>query len=354
MYKLLDIIAGSLAGKSLFETGEFEGLGVALTEMERSKKGTGSHHIIFSGQTKYELLTSISRIVGENGKSLGWVLVFRDITHQKRVENMKDEFISIISHEIRTPLTVISSYVSMLAEDLPQEILEENKPIFEEIEQANIRLTRIISELIEMSEVDKEAPPAKRRKVSLSKLIKEAIAKVKANAAESSVEVLSQLPDRRIQLRCRPEQIENAVYQLLLNGINFSYQGGKVVCTLEETKTRILIKVRDHGQGIPAKEIPRIFSKFYQIENHMTRTVGGLGLGLPLVKQIVNNHGGKISVKSTPGKGSQFTVTFPKAPTEADILEEQVERLQKRLASSHKQSIAYARDIGKLLKKGKE
>ncbi|MCH7783533.1 ATP-binding protein [candidate division KSB1 bacterium] len=204
-----------------------------------------------------------------------------------------------------------------------------------------------------MSEIERETPLFTRKKTSLSGILKEAAAKAKPFAAEHRVKIILRLPKKRLYIKAVASQLESAVYHLLINGINFSHVGGRIICSLEETKTQIQIKIRDYGQGIPSREIPRIFTKFYQIEGYMTRTVDGLGLGLPLVKQIVSNHGGTITVKSTLGKGSLFTMKFPKVQTETDILEEQVILLRKRLSAGNKQSIAFAVDLKELLKKRK-
>ena len=353
LYKLLNVKSASISGKKLNDIADFQGLGVALMEMEHGKSVTGSHHIILSGNTKHDLIASISRIGRNEEKNAGWVILFRDITHQKRIENMKDEFISIISHEIRTPMTIISSYLSLLREELPEDIPEPLAGFFDEIEKANHHLNRTVTEMIEMSEIERETPLFTRKKTSLSGILKEAAAKAKPFAAQHRVEIILRLPKKRLYIKAVASQLESAVYHLLITEINFSHVGGRIICSLEETKTQIQIKIRDYGQGIPSREIPRIFTKFYQIEDYMTRTVDGLGLGLPLVKQIVSNHGGKIAVKSAPGKGSLFTLKFPKVQTEADILEEQVNLLRKRLSAEHKQSVAFAVDLKELLKKGK-
>ncbi|NJM09169.1 response regulator, partial [Candidatus Gracilibacteria bacterium] len=257
-------------------------------------------------------------VMDDHERYLGRILVFRDITREREVERMKNDFISIVSHELRTPLTSIRGALQLVlgktsdgqmlsrAETLPQarELLAISLTNTE-------RLIRLINDILDISKIEQGRMQLNRERVSPTELCRVAAAEVAALAATRSivVEVLEHyaLPavyadrDRTVQV----------LVNLLANAIKFSHVGQRVQLNIQLDGSMVRFVVRDWGRGIDLDDQPRLFQKFQQLDNPATREVSGSGLGLAICKAIVEEHGGTIGLHSLPGNGSSFYFTLP-------------------------------------------
>jgi two-component system phosphate regulon sensor histidine kinase PhoR len=238
------------------------------------------------------------------------VLVFHDITEIKRLERVRKDFVANVSHELRTPLTSIKGYIEALldgAKDDPQQRLE-----FLQILQKHAdRLNNLIVDLLALSQIESGQYQWKREQVKATDIIERAISILKpmAESKKQSLSVL--LPDNPEPLVGDAEKLSQVLINLLDNAIKYTPEGGKINLEVQQTQDTIEIAVNDTGIGIPKKDLPRIFERFYRVDQARSRELGGTGLGLSIVKHIIEAHGGRVCVESEIGKGSRFTVILP-------------------------------------------
>jgi signal transduction histidine kinase len=225
------------------------------------------------------------------------------------LEQMRNDFISITSHELRIPLGLILGHSSFLKEILDGEAREQS----EVIERAALRLKRIVEDLSKI-ELEQSGNSAVRLgEYELGAQMRQLLAAHQAAAAERGVQLVGRLPAEPLIISAEANKVFVAADHLLKNALQFTNKGGLVELTLKDEGDWVSIQVADSGVGIPTKDLTKIFDRFYQVEDHMTRRHGGMGLGLTVAKMLVEMHAGEILVESVEGKGSRFTIRLPKA-----------------------------------------
>jgi PAS domain S-box-containing protein len=337
---MLECERETILGVPLSQIIKAAGLGSALEEMRDSSGDSATHEIELTAPLKRTLLAAVSRL--ETKGVRGWVVVLHDLTAQKRTENLKNEFIAIASHELRTPLAVIMGFSELLAEDLVDVLDEEAQERLDAIQEASRRLQRTVDELVEFVGTDDRTLEARQEQLDLRQLIQDAVFNVKAAAARKGVAVSEDLPPTPIQVWCDRRMLSGVLTHLLENAITFNRPEGKVSVKAREEEEHWQVDVEDTGIGIPQMDLVNIFIPFYQVEEHLTRSVGGLGLGLSISKRAMELHGGRIWAQSRLGEGSTFSFTLPKARQEDEL-----SRLKAELEASRQQSLRYARDLAR-------
>jgi signal transduction histidine kinase len=246
--------------------------------------------------------------VGDDGSVL---LVVRDVTEAKRLEAVRRDFVANASHELKTPAASIQAAgetIRSAAQDDPSVI-----PRFaEQLEREAFRLSRIVSDLLDLSrletgeEIDEE--------VRLDEVVKEERDRFEESAREGGLTLsidLGPVPSVRGSAR----DLSLLVRNLVDNAIRYTKPGGRAEVTLSAEGGEVVLSVADTGVGIPTRELPRIFERFYRVDRARSRETGGTGLGLSIVKHVVENHGGTVSVRSELGRGTCFEVRLPAAAT---------------------------------------
>jgi two-component system phosphate regulon sensor histidine kinase PhoR len=241
------------------------------------------------------------------------VIVLHDVTDLHNQEQMRKDFVADVSHELRTPLSAIRGYAETLL-DGALEDKDNNRRFVEIILSHTIRLGNIASDLLVLSELDSDTKSAAiAERLDLAELVQSAIHSVENAAAVRQVNLDStRCQDCHVMgLRFRLEQ---ALVNLLDNAVKFNRPQGKVTveCAPDENG-RVRIVIADTGIGIPSGEVKRIFERFYRVDKARSRPVGGTGLGLPIVKEVVERMGGTVSVESTLGQGSKFVIVLDAA-----------------------------------------
>ena len=332
-----------------------------LQEAADEGRSTATGEIELTEPLPRTLLATISRI--EAGKSKGWVVVLNDMTAWKRMENLKTEFIGIASHELRTPLTVIMGYVSLLAEDMADRLDVTEQEFMNSIVESGKRLTRIVDELVHFAEAEGGEVRLTELEIDLREIAHEAISALEARIREKGIEVKEEFPPKGAKVWGDRSMLLRPFRHLLENAIGFNRPGGEITVVIGERDDYYQVDVKDTGVGIPQVELPRIFDKFYQVDEHMTRRAGGLGLGLSIVKRAVELHGGEVWAESVLGQGSTFSFTLPKAergtpwlamaesPAPAALMQEleqarrsEEEKAQQLTLTQH-QLLRYAQDL---------
>jgi two-component system phosphate regulon sensor histidine kinase PhoR len=252
-----------------------------------------------------------SPLLDANKERIGTLVVFNDVTHLRRLENMRRDFVANVSHEIKTPLTAIKGFVETLHQgsvDNP----EEAKRFLGIIQKHVDRLSSIVEDLLSLSRIEQEdeVKTIKLEEGFIKDVFRSAILICRPKAEEKNITVIS-LCDEPISARFDAMLLEQAVVNLLDNGIKYSEPERTIYLKAERDNSEIKISVVDQGLGIAKKHLPRLFERFYRVDKARSRKMGGTGLGLAIVKHIAQAHGGSVSVESTLGQGSTFTIHLP-------------------------------------------
>jgi two-component system sensor histidine kinase VicK len=257
--------------------------------------------------------------------TVGGVAVLRDMAREREVERMKTEFLSNISHELRTPLTPIKGYAELLGQ---RDVPAENAMKFARgILDSTRRLERIIQLLVDFSAMEAGRLSPRSTRLDITPLIEELAGDWQRKSPRHSVvaEVNPQLPEVVVDERLFRRSLE----EVLDNAVKFSPEGGTVKLAArgkpagngERYPAAVEVSISDEGIGIPPEDLPKVFSDFHQLDGSMTRTYGGLGLGLAFVQRIVEAHQGSVAVDSELDRGTRLTITIPAARLVRDAAE---------------------------------
>ncbi len=261
-------------------------------------------------ETPRTLQVYAARIPGRGG----CLLVLHDITRLVELENVRKDFVANVSHELRTPITSIKGFVETLADGALGDPERAARYLAIIAKQAD-RLEHIVEDLLALARLERQDElPLKTERVALSLLLENARLVCAHEAAEKRIEIDIVCP-RDIEVDVSPTLIEQAFVNLVDNAIKYSPADTVVRLEAEARDDAAVIRVADRGCGIPAKDLPRIFERFYRVDKARSREAGGTGLGLSIVKHVVGLHGGSVSAESREGSGSTFTVTLPR-PTD--------------------------------------
>jgi signal transduction histidine kinase len=272
-----------------------------------------------------------------DGTHLGFTKVSRDLTARKQAEDTvaralveqhvaraeaevalhtRDQFLSIASHELRTPLTALLGYAMMLPRSIARDTGQVDKMTDRIVRQA-LRLNTLIDQLLDVSRLQRGQFVVARRPVDLVALVNEVVDEVRATLSATSSHTLElTAPRDPLVVDSDAERLEQVLHNLLSNAIKYSPQGGRVQVVVRPAATEAAIEVTDEGIGIPPDAQARLFEPFYRAPN-VGGQATGFGLGLYIVREIVERHGGYIAVDSTEGRGSTFRVVLPLHAAEA-------------------------------------
>jgi PAS domain S-box-containing protein len=253
------------------------------------------------------LAISLSRFDG------GRVVTLRDATSEHVLERARADFVTTASHELRTPLTAVYGSIRTLI-DREDELAEPvRRRLLKMIEQESEHLAQIVDQLLVTAQIDRGRLRLEERDCNVSELCASVLEAADSRKPESiRLELVA--PPTTLPLRCDPPRLKQVLVNLVENAIKYSPEGGRIEVRIADTPDRLRIDVQDEGLGIPPSEQARIFEKFYRLDAEMTRGVGGSGLGLYISREIVEQMGGLLSVRSRRGAGSTFTVTLPRVP----------------------------------------
>jgi two-component system phosphate regulon sensor histidine kinase PhoR len=260
----------------------------------------------------YVLKVLSSTIRTETGEPSGEVRVLHDVTHEREIEQMKDDFVSTVSHELRTPLFSIKGFVDLILKGKVPDPAVQREFLSRVLEQAN-HLSAIVSDLLDAARLESGRFELRRTSVDLRQVIRDAITSVEALARDRGVDITWNPPAELPSAFGDARRLEQVVTNLLSNACRFSNGGSRVEVTCEVEGDHITVRVADEGIGIPPEAIPHLFDKFYQVDSSLTRRAGGTGLGLYITRNIVEAHGGRVTVQSQVGKGSVFSFSVPVA-----------------------------------------
>lgn len=231
------------------------------------------------------------------------VLVFHDITDMKKLEMMKKDFIANVSHELRTPLTSIKGSLEMLEEGVP-----DKKDQYLDIMKRNTeRLINIVQDISILSELEKKELPLELEEVNVKMIVDDVIKIFEREIAEKGLGLTFTTDNDQYNIFADPFKLEQMIINLISNAIKYT-DCGDIMISLRTHDCWLILTIKDTGIGIPKKDLPNIFERFYRVDKSRSRKLGGTGLGLSIVKSIVLQHKGDIKIESAPGLGTSFTI----------------------------------------------
>ncbi len=261
----------------------------------------------YTVKSPYERVIDVysAPVIVDNEKT-GTIFVHRDITREHEVDKMKSELVSTVSHELRTPLSSVLGFTELLLHKQlkPEKQQRYLKTIYKEAK----RLTNLINDFLDLQRMESGDQVYRMDKLSINEIIIETVEKFRAQSMHPIV-----LIDDAFDVVVQGDQdrIAQVLMNLIGNAIKFSPQGGKVIISMKNEMNNLRVSIKDEGIGIPAEDIPKLFSKFQRIDNSSRRKIGGTGLGLAISQEIILQHDGKIWIESEEGQGTEIHFELP-------------------------------------------
>lgn len=246
----------------------------------------------------------------QNKEVTGCLLVMHDVTEIRKLERVRSDFVANVSHELKTPLTSIKGFVETLIEGALED-KENAKHFLQIIQEHTDRLNNLINDLLDLAYLESKGIQLESQSFELKNLIDKILGGFRVQIQKRSLDVNNEIPPG-ISLEADLAKIEQVFTNILDNAIKFNREQGSIKINSQESDGKIKFIIEDSGLGIPAKDIPRIFERFYRVDKARSREMGGTGLGLAIVKHIIELHGGSVGVESTEGLGSKFWFILPK------------------------------------------
>jgi signal transduction histidine kinase/FixJ family two-component response regulator len=277
-------------------------------------------HVDYDDIPTYELSVSEGKyllargrpVIGEKNECLGAVVNIMDITAMKALDQLKSEFVAKVSHELRSPLSTIHEQLALVLSDIVGEASEADQHLLSRAKEKTKGLISTIGDLLDLSRIEVGAASMDSKPVPINALLENIVdfLGTKAKAKGQSL-VFEALEDSSLTVTADPVALESVFGNLITNAINYTQENGEIKVRADLAGINIRVEVTDNGYGMKAKYLENIFEKFYRIKDEKTRYITGSGLGLPIVKGIVDSLGGFVNVDSEFDKGTVFTVLLP-------------------------------------------
>ena len=269
-----------------------------------------------TGEAPLQIDASAVPFAGTAERNAGAILLFRDVTQMQQVEAIRRDFVANVSHELRTPLSIFRGYLETLLDD-PRQPPGELLRILEVMDRHAERLTLLVEDILSLAELESPSARLELTEVYLPEfldgILRDWERRFSAKLLKSSLDAPADLP----VIRADEHRLQEVIYNLLDNAVKYSQPEGRIVLKAERVGDRVRIAVADEGVGIPARDVPRVFERFYRADKARSRQVGGTGLGLSIVKHIAQLHGGSVEAASELGRGTTIAVVLPIIPESA-------------------------------------
>ena len=269
-------------------------------------------------------LTASAQPLRRDGGRRPWaaVCMFSDVTHQREIDRMKSEFISVVSHEMRTPLTSIKGALGLVASGATGELSDAAQKLMNIAAANTDRLARLVNDMLDLERIESGQIALVCDDVDLGEVLGEAVAIMRPVARREGIEIVADETGARVTVDS--DRIIQTVTNLLSNAVKFSPAGSAVALTVSEHQSTddhksVEIRVIDRGRGVPADQVDDIFVRFHQVDLSDSRDKGGTGLGLAICKSIVEEHKGHIWMETTPGGGATCVFTLPLSESISDL-----------------------------------
>ena len=266
----------------------------------------------FSLNSEKHLMARGQPVLGERKECLGAVLNIVDISDMKLLDQLKSEFVAKVSHELRSPLSTIHEQLAIVIKDMVGEDYAQDQNILTRAREKTSGLIALIGDLLDLSRIEEGIICHEPQPVRLEEILKNIVEFLETRASQKAQSLTLELPETPVpELTADPIAIESIFGNLVSNAINYTQEGGEIIVAVDMAGINLRVSVKDNGFGIADKYLDKIFDRFYRVKDDKTRYITGTGLGLPIVKGLLDSMGGFIDVESEPGKGSVFTVLLP-------------------------------------------
>ncbi|MEK7166878.1 MAG: ATP-binding protein [Patescibacteria group bacterium] len=251
-------------------------------------------------------------VITQSQETIGTLIILHDITREKLINKMKSEFVTIAAHQLRTPLTGIKWTLEMILNEDEGQINQEQKELLSKAYKSNERMIKLINSLLIVSNLEEGRFIYKLSEIQIEDLIQEIIENFEVQIKNKNIECILNKPEKYLsKVKVDLEKIQMTLENLIDNAIKYTPQKGKIIISLKEENKEIKISVKDSGMGISKQDQEKLFTKFFRSEKALKTETDGSGLGLFIVKNIIEAHKGKIWVESEEKKGSIFYFTLP-------------------------------------------
>ncbi len=242
----------------------------------------------------------------------GAVGIIQDVTEVRRLEQMRRDFVANVSHELRTPMTSIQGFVEALLDGMADDAGSQERYLRVILDETT-RLNRLLNDLLDLSRLETGQAKWPMEPVRLEYVLDDVVTKLSPQLEKQGLLAETDCPENLPAVLGNRDRLQQVLINLLGNAISFTPQGGRIKLSAKEEGASIRVSISDTGVGIPPEEQEKVWERFHKVDRARTRGLGGTGLGLAIVRQIVEAHGGKVGLKSTPGRGSTFSFTLKKA-----------------------------------------
>ena len=269
--------------------------------------------IVFRDREEY-FLKEILNVTDENNphKTLGYIIILKNVTGFKELDELKSGFVATVSHELRTPLSAMNMSLRLLQDERIGSMNDEQKRITTAMKDEVKRLLKLVNELLDLSRIESGGEILKYREVKADEIIDAAITPMLLQFEQKNIELATEIETELPGLKADANKIAWVLINLLNNAVRYSADGGKILLKVSKDEGKVIFSVKDFGTGIEPQYLSRIFEKFVQVKSKNIESLNkGVGLGLAISKEFVNAHGGDIWVKSEIGKGSEFSFSIP-------------------------------------------
>ena len=277
-------------------------------------------HVDFDDIPTYELALLNNKylmargrpVLGEKRECIGAVVNFMDISAMKTLDQLKSEFVAKVSHELRSPLSTIHEQLAQVLRDSVGEDSDDDQYMLSRAKEKTQGLISLIGDLLDLSRIESGMVVQELKKINLGDLLKDIVDFLGTRARNKQQALTLEVAGEPApSLKADPVALESIFGNLISNAINYTQEEGEIRVKIEYTGINLRVTVSDNGFGIEERHLDKIFDRFYRVKNDKTRYITGTGLGLPIVKSLVDSIGGFIDVDSTFGKGTSFTVIIP-------------------------------------------
>ncbi len=295
------------------------GLAGIIKDSQKAEKLV-SKEIVIPSERKLILHIDATPVKDIKNTAIGTVIIFKDITKEKEIEAMKNEFVSMVSHELRAPLTIIGEGINIILDRVTGQINNEQEKILNMAKSNIERLSRIINSLLDIAKIEAGKVELKKNIFDITGIAEQVVSDFKGRAQEKGIKLRTSFSNKEIYIYADKDKIIQVFINLVSNALKFTKEGFIEVSVLDKSET-IECAVVDTGKGISAENLAKVFSKFQQFGHSERGESKGTGLGLSISKGIVEMHQGRIWIESEFGKGSKFVFTIPRK-SEIEYLKE--------------------------------
>lgn len=314
--KLLDIGEKSIIGKPLLEGIKDDKLAGIIEGAMNQKEGdfrAVSQEVTVDGKRSTVLRAHAAPVSIDQGDILGCVIVLQDITGLKELDQMKSDFVAMVSHELRSPLSAIYQQLGVIQEGLAGDVTKKQEQLIGRAKERTNGLLELIENLLDISKIEAGRIVQQMELLQLSEILEKLVDFLSSQAEKKGIAMGLHVSTPLPPINADRQNMEEVFNNLIQNAITYTPSGGKIEIRSGIRGEYVKIEVADTGIGIAAEDLPKIWDRFFRVKNERTRQIVGTGLGLPIVKGIVEAHLGSIEVESELDVGSTFTVHIPKA-----------------------------------------